>query len=148
MFKPLMWEAVAAGILLGMWAAIFYTIDQWQDIETDFARRVKNYAYLIARANMRISLFYYFAVTAIVTMHVGSVLMGWLPVSTLKVMLLLPLYHFTGVLLDYQFERGILMMLLGMLLCMCDLLLGTKRPSAHSQVGEVKAGSGFQPDNG
>jgi len=112
--KPVTVEAVIAGTLLGMWAGMMYTIDQWQDVETDFARRVKNYAYLIARANMRISLFYYFAVTAIVTTHFGFVLMGLLPTTTLKTILLLPLFHFTGVLLDYHFEKGVLMALLGM----------------------------------
>jgi len=115
MVKPVTFEAVAAGTLLGMWAGMMYTIDQWIDTETDFAKRVKNFAYIVARANMRISLFYYFAVTAIITMHFGFVLMGLLPTSTLKTILLLPLFHFTGVLLDYHFEKGVLMALLGML---------------------------------
>jgi len=99
---------VAAGTLLGMWAGMMYTVDQWIDTETDFAKRVKNFAHIVARANMRISLFYYFAVTAIITMHFGFVLMGLLPASTLKTILLLPLFHFTGVLLDYHFEKGVL----------------------------------------
>ena len=114
MVKPVTLEALAAGAILGMWAGIFYTIDQWQDVETDFAKRVKNYAYLIARANMKLSTFYYFAVSAIITMHFGFVLMGFLPTSTLKTILLLPLFHFTGVLLDYHFEKGVMMALLGM----------------------------------
>ena len=112
--KPVTLEALAAGVVLGMWAGILYTIDQWQDVETDFAKRVKNYAYLIARANMKLSTFYYFAVTAIVTIHFGFVLMGLLPTSTLKTILLLPLFHFTGVLLDYHFEKGVMICLLGM----------------------------------
>jgi len=112
--RPITIEAIAVGCILGLWAGIAYTIDQWQDVETDFARRVKNYAYIVAKANMRISMFYYFAVTAIVTMHIGCVLIGWLPSSTLKVLLLLPLYHFTGVLLDYQFEKGTIVALIGM----------------------------------
>ena len=112
--KPVTIEALCAGILLGFWAGILYTIDQWQDVETDFARRIKNFAYMVARANMRLSTFYYFGITAIVTMHFGMALMGLLPTSTLKTILLLPLYHFTGVLLDYQFERGVLLALLGM----------------------------------
>jgi len=112
--KPLDWTGIVAGVLLGFWAGMVYTVDQWQDVETDFAKRVKNFAYMLANANMRISTFYYFGVTAIVTMHIGCVLMGWLPISTLKVLMLLPLYHFTGVLLDYQFEKGVFTTLLGM----------------------------------
>jgi len=114
MVKPVTLEALAAGAILGMWAGILYTIDQWMDLETDFAKRVKNYAYLIARANMKLSTFYYFAVSTIITIHFGFVLMGFLPTSTLKTILLLPLYHFTGVLLDYHFEKGVMMALLGM----------------------------------
>ena len=114
MVKPITLEALVAGAILGMWAGVIYTIDQWQDVETDFAKRVKNYAYMIAKANMRISTFYYFAVSAIITMHFGFVLMGFLPISTLKTILLLPLFHFTGVLLDYHFEKGVLIALLGM----------------------------------
>lgn len=112
--KPITPEAIAVGIILGLWAGMCYTIDQWQDVETDFAKRIKNYAYMIAKANMKISTFYYFSVTAIISIHFGFVLMGILPVSTLKVLLLLPMYHFTGVLLDYKLEKGILLALAGM----------------------------------
>ena len=82
--KPVTGEALAAGTLLGMLAGMSYTIDQWVDTETDFARRVKNYAYLLTRANMRLSTFFYFAVTAVVTIHLAFVLMGVLRASTLK----------------------------------------------------------------
>jgi len=105
--RPVTAEALAAGTLLGLLAGMIYTIDQWQDVETDFARRVKNYAYLLARANMRLSTFFYFAVTAVVTIHLAFVLMGILRASTLKALLLMPLFHFSGVLLDYQFEKGV-----------------------------------------
>jgi len=105
--KPVTGEALAAGALLGLLAGVVYTVDQWVDAETDFARRVKNYAYLIAKAEMRLSTFFYFAVTAVVTIHIAFVLMGILRASTLKALLLMPLFHFTGVLLDYQFEKGV-----------------------------------------
>jgi len=110
--RPITAEALAIGILLGLLAGLVYTIDQWQDVETDFQKRVKNYAYLIARANMRLSTFFYFAVTAVVTIHLAFVLMGVLPASTLKALLLMPAFHFSGVLLDYQFEKGTWMALL------------------------------------
>ena len=105
--RPITAEALAAGTLLGLLAGIIYTVDQWIDAETDFAKRVKNYAYLITRANMRLSTFFYFAITAVVTIHLAFVLMGVLRASTLKALLLMPLFHFAGVLLDYQFEKGV-----------------------------------------
>jgi len=105
--KPVTIEALAAGTLLGLLAGIIYTVDQWIDAETDFAKRVKNYAYLITKANMRLSTFFYFAITAVVTIHLAFVLMGILRASTLKALLLMPLFHFSGVLLDYQFEKGV-----------------------------------------
>ena len=107
LIKPITAEALATGTLLGLLAGVAYTVDQWQDVETDFARRVKNYAYLIAKAEMRLSTFFYFAVTAVVTIHLAFVLMGILRASTLKALLLMPLFHFAGVLLDYQFEKGV-----------------------------------------
>ena len=107
LIRPVTVEALAAGTLLGMLAGIVYTIDQWQDVETDFAKRVKNYAYLIAKAEMRLSTFFYFAVTAIVTIHLAFVLMGVLRPSTLKALLLMPLFHFAGVMLECQFEKGV-----------------------------------------
>jgi len=103
-----------AGVILGMWASTMYTLDQWQDVETDFLRRIRNTAQLIAKANMSISTFYYFAVTAIVTMHIVMTFMGLLPTSTLKAVLLLPYLHLTGVFLEASFEKGMVMMLFGM----------------------------------
>ena len=114
MVRPATLEAVVAGTILGFWAGLFYTIDQWQDVETDFAHKVKNYAYLLVKANMRVSTFYYFGVTAIVTIHLATTLIGWLPASTLKALLLLPLFHFTGVMLDYKFDKGVMLVLMGM----------------------------------
>ena len=105
--RPITAEALAAGTLLGLLAGMVYTVDQWIDAETDFARRVKNYAYLIAKAEMRLSTFFYFAVTAVVTIHLAFVLMGILRASTLKALLLMPLFHFSGVFLDYHFEKGV-----------------------------------------
>jgi len=105
--KPITGEALAAGTLLGLLAGVVYTVDQWIDTETDFSKRVKNYAYLMAKADIRLSAFLYFAVTAVVTIHLAFVLMGILRASTLKALLLMPLFHFAGVLLDYQFEKGV-----------------------------------------
>ena len=105
--RPITAEALAAGTLLGLLAGVSYTVDQWQDVETDFSRRVKNYAYLITKANMRLSTFFYFAVTVVVTIHLAFVLMGILRASTLKALLLMPLFQFSGALLDYQFEKGV-----------------------------------------
>ena len=107
LLKPITGEALAAGTLLGLLAGVVYTVDQWQDVETDFSKRVKNYAYLMAKADIRLSALLYFAVTAVVTIHLAFVLMGILRASTLKALLLMPLFHFCGVLLDYHFEKGL-----------------------------------------
>jgi hypothetical protein len=63
---------------------------------------------------MKPSEFFYFAITAVVTVHFGLTLMGYLPTSTLKVILLLPYFHLTGMMLDYRFPQGILMVLGGL----------------------------------
>jgi 1,4-dihydroxy-2-naphthoate octaprenyltransferase len=107
--------AVSMGIVLGMLAATLYTLDQWQDVpKTDFQRRVRTVAELMVGANMKPSEFFYFAITAVVTVHFGLTLMGFLPTSTLKVILLLPYFHLTGMMLDYRFPVGILMVLGGL----------------------------------
>ena len=114
MVKPVDLTGLSAGTLLGFWAGIVYTIDQWQDVTTDFAKRVKSLAYMIFKANMKISQLWYFLVTASLVMQVGMVLMGWFPPETLTTILLLPLAYIVGVLLDYQFERGVLFALVAM----------------------------------
>lgn len=105
---------LSAGILLGFWAGIVYTVDQWQDVETDFAKKVKTFAYLIFEANMKISQLWYFLVTGSLVMQTGMVLMNWLPPKTLVTIFTLPLGHITGVLLDYKLDRGIILALITM----------------------------------
>jgi 1,4-dihydroxy-2-naphthoate octaprenyltransferase len=108
--------AISMGVVLGMLAATLYTLDQWQDVpKTDFQRRVRTVAELMVGANMKPSEYFYFAVTAVVTVHFGLTLMGYLPTSTLKVILLLPYFHLTGMMLDYRFQQGVLMVLGGLL---------------------------------
>lgn len=105
---------ISAGVLMGLFAGLGYTIDQWQDVETDFTKRIRNYAQIISQTSISISTFYYFAITAVVTIHLAMVFIGFLPQYTVKAVLLLPLFHFTGVMLEYRFEKGILLALLGM----------------------------------
>jgi len=112
--KPVGLDGIAAGVLMGMFAGFLYTIDQWQDVQTDFAKKVKDMAYIIAKANFRISLFAYFAITTIVCLHVLFVMLGILPLWTLKAIALLPLFHLGGVFLEYQFPKGVIMFLIGM----------------------------------
>lgn len=112
--KPVDLTGLSAGALLGFWAGIVYTIDQWQDVTTDFAEKVKNLAYMMFKANMKISQLWYFLVTASLVMQVSMVLMGWFPSETLATILILPLAHIVGVLLDYQFDKGVLLALVTM----------------------------------
>jgi hypothetical protein len=107
--KPLDATGISAGILLGFWAGVVYTVDQWMDVETDFARRVKNLAYMMFKANMRISQLWYFLLTGSYTLQFAFILLGWLPAKTLLSILILPMGHVVGILLDYNFEKGVLL---------------------------------------
>jgi 1,4-dihydroxy-2-naphthoate octaprenyltransferase len=107
--RPLDLAGLAAGVLLGFWAGVIYTIDQWQDVETDFARRVKSLAYLMFRANFRPSMLWMFLVTGAFTLQFGFVLLKALPAGTLLTLLLLPLSHVVAILLDYRFDRGVIL---------------------------------------
>ena len=122
--KPVDLTGLSAGILLGFWAGIVYTIDQWQDVETDFRQRVKTFAYMAFKANMKISQLWYFLVTGSLVMQVAMVLMGWFPSETLTTIFILPLAHVTGVLLDYNFDKGVLLALVTMWLYATAAALG------------------------
>ncbi|MFQ6075880.1 MAG: hypothetical protein ACE5Z5_07080 [Candidatus Bathyarchaeia archaeon] len=124
LIKPVDLTGLAGGILLGLWAGILYTIDQWQDVTTDFAEKLKNLAYMVFKANMRISQVWYFLVTASLVMQVGMILMGWFPSETLATVFILPLAYVTGVLLDYQFDRGVILALITMWLYGASASLG------------------------
>ena len=114
LIKPLDFKGLAVGIMLGFWAGIVYTVDQWQDVETDFAHRVKNLAYIVFKANMKISQVWYFLVTGSIVMQLAFVLMGIMPPKTLITIFLLPLEHIAGIMLDYQFEKGAFLALTSM----------------------------------
>jgi len=105
--KPLDLTGLAAGLLLGFWAGVVYTVDQLRDVETDFARRVKNLAYMMFKANMRVSQLWYFLVTASFTLQFGFILLGLFPASSLLSLLILPVSHITAILLDCYFEKGV-----------------------------------------
>jgi len=109
--NPLDPTGLAAGILLGLWAGIVYTVDQLQDVETDFAKRVKNLAYMMFKAKMRVSQLWYFLVTASFTFQFGFILLGLFPVQSLLSLLILPISHVTAILLDYHFEKGVFLAL-------------------------------------
>jgi hypothetical protein len=109
--KPLDLTGLAAGVLLGFYASLIYTVDQWQDVETDFARRVRNLAYMVFKANMKISQLWYFLVTGSFTLQFGFIILGFLPSKTLLSIFTLPLGHVAGILLDYRFEKGVIMAL-------------------------------------
>lgn len=109
---------------MGFWAGIVYTIDQWQDVTTDFAKKVKTSAYMVFKANMKISQLWHFLVTASLVMQSSMVLMGWLPSETFVTIFILPLADVTSVLLDYQLDRGVLLALITMWLYAASTALG------------------------
>lgn len=110
--KPVDLTGIAAATLLGFIAGVVYTVDQMQDVETDFAKKVKNFAQMIVEANMRISQLWYFMVTGTYTLLIGFVVLGALPSGTLLTLFLLPVAHAVGVFLDYRFEKGVMLALL------------------------------------
>ena len=122
--KPIDLTGISAGILLGFFAGIIYTIDQWQDVETDFAKKVKDLAYRAFEGNMSISQLWYFVLIGSVVLQFGMVALGWLPLETLiTIFMLIPGYA-TGIYLDYRFDKGVLLALLTMWLYATTASLG------------------------
>jgi len=107
--KPLDLAGLVAGVFLGFWAGVVYTVDQYEDVVTDFTRRVKNLAYMMFKADMRISQLWYFLVTGSYVLQFGFIMLGLFPVKTLLSLFILPLCHVAGVLLDYNLEKGVLL---------------------------------------
>jgi len=112
--EPISLTAVSAGILLGLFAASASTLDAWKDVETDYAQRVKGLAWTIAQANLPISQFWLGSLMMIYAVQMGMVLMDLLPSMTLLTVFLLPLGHLTGIILERDFDKGVMLMLLTM----------------------------------
>jgi len=112
--EPVSLTAASAGILMGLFAASASTLDAWKDVETDYARRVKNLAWTIAQANLPISQFWLGSLMMIYAVQMGMVLMGLLPIMTLLTVFLLPLGHLTGIILERDFDKGVMLVLLVM----------------------------------
>jgi len=112
--EPVTLTAVSAGILMGLFAASASTLDAWKDVKTDYARKVKNLAWTIARANLPISQFWLGSLMMIYAVQMGMVLMGLLPAMTLLTVFLLPLGHLTGIILERDFDKGVMLVLLVM----------------------------------
>jgi len=102
----------SAGVLLGFVAACVYTVDQLQDVETDFAKKAKDLAYLMFKANMRVSQLWFFAVSGVYTLMIGFVVANVMPSGVLLSLFLLPFAHIVGVMLDADFEKGVIAALL------------------------------------
>ncbi len=108
LLKPVDATGLAAGILLGFWAGIIYTLDQWPDVETDFQKKIKTVAYYMMKAKIQPSQIWMFLATGSMVMQVAFVLMGLMPQVTLWTVLILPISHFLGIILDYDFPRGVI----------------------------------------
>jgi len=114
LIEPVSLTAVSAGILTGLFAASASTLDAWKDVETDYARRVKGLAWTVAQANLPISQYWMGSLMMIYAVQMGMVLMSLLPKMTLLTVFLLPLGHLTGIVLERDFDRGVMLMLLTM----------------------------------
>jgi len=106
--KPVGIDGFVAGILLGMLAALAYTLDQLPDVETDFGKKARDLAYIMFKAEIRPSSYVWFTASAISFLTVAFVLLGWLPKEMLLGLLSMPLFHITGVVIDYDYGKGML----------------------------------------
>jgi len=122
--EPISLEAVSAGVLLGMFAASASTIDAWKDVETDYAKKVKGLAWTIAQANLPISQFWMGSMVMIYAVQMGMVLLGLLPNTTLLTVFLLPLGHLGSILLESNFDKGVMIFLLHMWLMAVFMTIG------------------------
>jgi len=114
LIKPIDSTAIAVGVLLGLWSAMAYTLDQYKDVETDFAKKAKDLAYLMFKARIKPSAYVWFAGSATTTLAVAFVIAGVLPTEFLSSLSILPLVHITGIVIDYDFDKGVLLALLAM----------------------------------
>jgi len=112
--EPVTLTAISAGVLLGLFAASLSTLDAWKDMETDYAQRVKGLAWTIAQANLPISQYWMGSLMMVYAVQMGMVLMGLLPSVTLLTVFLLPLGHLAGVILEKNFDKGVMLSLLTM----------------------------------
>jgi len=112
--KPVDFAAISIGFLLGMWAGIIYTLDQYKDVETDFAKKAKDLAYIMFRAGVKPSAYLWFAGSATSTLAVALVLAGILPREILTALISLPAVHISGIVIDYDFDKGVLLALISM----------------------------------
>lgn len=124
MIAPFDVTALSIGVLLGFWSGIIYTLDQYQDLKTDFQHKIKNVAQIMFKANIRVSQLWYFLITASITMQVVMVIFGWIPLATLGTIFLLPMGHIVGIFLDYNFDKGVIYALFTMWLYALVAALG------------------------
>jgi len=122
--EPISLSAISAGVLVGLFAASLSTLDAWKDVETDYAQRVRNLAWTIAQANLPISQFCIGSLMMIYVVQMGMVLMGLLPSMTLLTVFLLPLGHLTNIILEKDFDRGVMLYLLMMWMFAILMALG------------------------
>lgn len=100
----------AAGLIGGMIGILLQLVDRYPDIQE--SEYVKSLADLLFKAKLKFSGVFWFLITGIFTMQTGFVLLGWLPNSTLISLFSLPVAHISGIFLDYDFEKGSLLLLL------------------------------------
>ena len=116
--KPFDVTALGLWIITGMTGAMVYTIDQLPDTETDFMKRVKNLSYYVMKANIKPSQIVWFIVSAVMVLSVGMVVLGWIPKEMIYIVFTLPIWHICGIVIDNDFEKGVLIGLVGYFLIM------------------------------
>lgn len=117
-------ETLLVSVIMGLWAALAYGVDQWKDIESDLIRRVRTVAARLDGYNMRLSNYlqlYYFM---ILLYHMALIIGGILPPGTLISMLTFAPIFATIVVIDRDHDKGSLLVLTSMILYPLLMTLG------------------------
>jgi len=115
--RPPTLTAASFGVLVGLWAAFMLTLDQYPDVKaSDLERRVKSMASLLAGSQLSPGQFLTGAATMIYVVQVATVLLHWLPLTSLATVVLLPLIHLDSMILENNYGKGMTLFLVTMML--------------------------------
>lgn len=110
LIKPPTLEAITAGIIAGMLSATVFFFDKYKDIgSTDLEQRANSLAKLAFNADIRPNWMWFFFYSSTVTITIVSVLFGFLPMIVLSAVVTFPLSHLTGMFLEVDYDKGILL---------------------------------------
>jgi len=105
-------EAVAGGIIVGILSATVFFFDKFKDIETDLERRANSLAKLVFDAEVKPNWMWFFFYSATVMVTFACVFLGFLPGLMLFSVFTFPIAHLTGIFLEADYDKGVLLVLI------------------------------------